>query len=203
LKFWLGVCGWRYRRLGYQAIVNTFGSVSLGASGGTTKTTRRILGDNLTNFGIGMISCAMTEPLSQYRLIGDLLHQIDQLLRLNLKPHSLEICRALIQAYSRFCVGVGDVNRLAPRGMMAEKCLAKGPQSRKTRGAVVLEVVCKHADKFWKQRPALRGNKTFTAEEIAPGVNEELKSLGQTSLRPKTIADKISKVISGGLRRTG
>ena len=145
----------------------------------------------------------MTKPLSQYRLIGDLLHQIDQLLRQNLKPHSLEICRALIKAYWRFCVGVGDVNRLADRGMIAEKCLAKGPQSRKTRGAVVLEIVCKHADKFWSQRAALRGNKTITAEEIAPEVNEELKSLGQRPLRPKTIADTISKGISGGLLRTG
>jgi hypothetical protein len=146
---------------------------------------------------------AMTEPLSQYRLIGDLLHQIDQLLRLNLQPHALEIYRALIKAYWRFRVGVSDVNRLADRGMISERCLAKGPETRKTRGTVVLEIVCKHADRFWSRRAALRGNKTITAEEIALEVNEELKSLGQRPLRPKTIADTISKGISGGILRTG
>jgi hypothetical protein len=146
---------------------------------------------------------AMTAPLSQYRLIGDLLHQIDQLLRLNLQPHSLEICRALINAYWRFRVGVSDVNPLTDRGMISERCLAKGPETRKSRGTLVLEIVCKHADKFWSRRAALRGNKTITAEEIAPQVYEELKSLGQRPLRPKTIADTISKGISGGLLRTG
>jgi hypothetical protein len=146
---------------------------------------------------------AMTTPLSQYRLIGGLLHQIDQLLRLNLQPHSLEICRALINAYWRFRVGVSDVNRLTDRGMISERCLAKGPETRKSRGILVVEIVCKHADKFWSRRAALRGNKTITAEEIAPQVNEELKSLGQRPLRPKTIADTISKGISGGLLRTG
>jgi hypothetical protein len=47
---------------------------------------------------------AMTEPLSRYRLIGDLLHTIDQLLRQNLNAESLNICRRLMKAYWKFQV---------------------------------------------------------------------------------------------------
>jgi hypothetical protein len=145
----------------------------------------------------------MTEPLSRYRLIGHLLHEIDQLLRQNLKPQSLEICWRLMNAHWSFTIAIGKVNRWASQGMVAEKCLAKGPESRKTRGTVVLDVVCKHAEKFWGRKAALRGSKTITAEEIASDVNEELTRLGQKPVRPKTIADTISRGISGGLLRTG
>jgi hypothetical protein len=49
----------------------------------------------------------------------------------------------------------------------------------------------------------MRGNKTITAEEIASELNEELRSLGQAAIRPKTIADYISRGISGGFLQTG
>jgi hypothetical protein len=145
---------------------------------------------------------AMTEPLSRYRLLGDLLHTIDQLLRQNLTAGALNTCWALMKAYWMACLA-SSVNSLATRGMMTQKCLAKGPQTRKTRGTVVLDVVCKHAESLWRRKAALRGSKTITGEEIASEVNEELTSLGQKPLRPKTIADTIAKGISGGLLRTG
>jgi hypothetical protein len=145
---------------------------------------------------------AMTQPLSRYRLLGDLLHMIDQLLRQNLKSEALNVCWGLMEGYCSACIA-GGVNSLATRGVMAERCLAKGSESRKLRGTVVLDVVCKHAEHFWHRKAALRGNKTITAEEIASEVNEELKCLGQKPLRPKTIADTIAKGISGGLLRTG
>ena len=111
---------------------------------------------------------AMTKPLSRYRLIGDLLHMIDQLLRQNLNAESLNICWRLMKAYWKFQVSIGAVNRWANRGMTSEKCLAKGPETRKARGTVVLEVVCKHAEKLWFRKEILRGNKTNTAEEMFP-----------------------------------
>jgi hypothetical protein len=145
---------------------------------------------------------ALTKPLSRYRLVGNLLHEIDQLLRLNLNAYALGVCWDLMNAYWGFRVS-GPVNQWATRGMRTEKCLAKGPKSRKMRGTVVLGVVCKYTEQFWRRKAALRGNKMITAEEIASEVNEELSSMGHRALRPKTIADTIAKGISGGLLWTG
>jgi hypothetical protein len=66
--------------------------------------------------------------------------------------------------------------------MTSEKCLAKGPETRKARGTVVLEVVCNHAEKLWFRKELLRGNQRNTPEEIVFDVNEELSSLGQRPL---------------------
>jgi hypothetical protein len=144
----------------------------------------------------------MTEPLSENRLRGDLLHAIDQLLRRDLKPDLLENIWSVMQAYGDARIA-GKVNRLASRGMLAEKSLAKGPKARNEQATIVLDLVCKHVESFWRRKAALRGNKTVTAEEIACEVNDELRSLGHRPLRPKTIADYISKGISGRLLRTG
>jgi hypothetical protein len=143
-----------------------------------------------------------TEPLSKPRLRGDLLHALDPLLRRNLPPDLPQEIINAMQTYARLCLA-GEVNRLALRGRETEKSLAAGPQERGRRSAETLVLICKHAEEYWRRKAAMRGNKTITAEDIAADVNTELRSLGRKVLRPKTIADYISKGISGQLLRTG
>jgi hypothetical protein len=97
----------------------------------------------------------------------------------------------------------GPLNHIANRGMKAQKALAKGPETRKRRGALVHQIVCKEAETFWRGRAALRGSRVITAEEITPAVNEQLRSMGHKPIRPKTVANTIAKAISGGFLRTG
>jgi hypothetical protein len=143
-----------------------------------------------------------TESLSKPRIRGDLLHALDQLLRRNLPPDVLQDIINAMTTFGRWCLN-GDVNRLALRGRETEKSLAAGPKERGRRSAETLVLICKHAEEYWRRKAAMRGNKTITAEEIAADVNTELRSLGRKVLRPKTIADYVSKGISGQLLRTG
>jgi hypothetical protein len=143
-----------------------------------------------------------TEPLSSPRLRGDLLNVLDQLLRRDLPPDLLQDIINVMQTYKRLCLA-GEVNRLALRGRETEKSLAAGPKERGRRSAETLVLICKHAEEYWRRKAAMRGNKTITAEEIAADVNTEIQSLGRKVLRPKTIADYISKGNSGQLLQPG
>jgi hypothetical protein len=145
---------------------------------------------------------ATTEPLSSPHIRGDLLHALDQILRRDLPPDLLQDIINAMTAYGRWCLN-GEVNRLALRGRETEKSLAAGPKERGRRSAETLVLICKYAEEYWRLKAAMRGNKTITAEEIAADVNTELQSLGRKILRPKTIADYISKGISGQLLQTG
>jgi hypothetical protein len=146
--------------------------------------------------------CSMTEHLSQNRLKGQLLLLLDRQLRRSLSDDVLQDTAQMMRLYNAVCIS-GRINKLATQALRAEKSLAKGPERRKARGAVVLEVVCKHAESLWCRKAALRGDRTNTAEQIAAAVNAELTQMGEKAVRPKTIANKIAIAIGGGLLRTG
>jgi hypothetical protein len=145
---------------------------------------------------------AVTEPLSEPRIQGDLLNEIDQFLRTNPSDGEIRQTVALMVMFSHFKI-YGRINRLAVDGSARAQALAQGGKARARMGAEKLKLVCKHAEKCWQTKANLRGNRACTAETIEPAVNDELRALGEKPLRPKRIADLISKGISGRLLHIG
>jgi hypothetical protein len=145
---------------------------------------------------------ATTGPLSKARIQGDVLHFIDQILRHNLSEQVLRPVLRLAIAFGQLRIS-GRINRLAIDGAARERALLQGGRARAKSGTKKLELVCKHAEICWRERAAMRGNRTGTAELIAPALNKEIQAIGEKPLRLKTIADLISKGISGRLLQIG
>jgi hypothetical protein len=145
---------------------------------------------------------ATTDPLSDARIQGDTLDGLDQVLRRGLGEDVLGLILQLMTAFGQFRVS-GRINKLAVRGAKHERNLSQGGKARARSGAKKLALVCDHAEKFWREKAAMRGNKTGSAEFIASRLNEEIRAIGEKPLRPKRIADLISKGISGGLLHIG
>jgi hypothetical protein len=145
---------------------------------------------------------AVTEPLTRARIQGDVLDFIDQIQRQNFTNSTLWLVLQFADAWGQLQIA-GELNNLAIDGAARKKALLKGGKARAKAGAKKLELVCKHTDDFWREKPAMRGNRGGTADWISVAVNEELRAAGERTLSTKRIADLITRGIGEKLLHIG
>jgi hypothetical protein len=131
------------------------------------------------------------EPLTEDRIVADLLHTTNRLLSTFSEDHLREIFHAM-KAYHLYCT-VGEINELALAGKVSVDRLRKGPIVRKARSQDDRILILSVARDFWQKSPRLRGQPVNTAKKIAEAVNiaRAAQRPGCKRLSQKTIADQL------------
>jgi hypothetical protein len=131
------------------------------------------------------------EPLTEDRIVADLLHTTNRLLSTFSEDHLREIFHAM-KAYHLYCT-VGEVNELALEGKDSVDRLRKGPRARKARSQNDRLLILGVARDFWQKNPRLKGQPINTTKKIAEAVNiaRAAQRPGCNRLSDKTIADHL------------
>jgi hypothetical protein len=143
-----------------------------------------------------------TEIMSVHRQRADYLDALTKLVDLGLDEHRLDVVARALKAARN--VAIAELaNPLFIEIDTARKGLAEGRKARKAATPTKMEIVCRHAERLWRRKAALRGDQINTAAEIAEHVNADFKAHGFPPVRPKRIAEYIGEAIRGELLKIG
>jgi hypothetical protein len=149
----------------------------------------------------------LTEPLSEARIVADLLwHLLLLLQQPKIDEHLWHIGQVLTH-YARFRIS-GPINNLATQGLAASRGRMSGPKARQSASVQRRNIIWMRAQELWASKRHLNGDAFNTALHIAEDVNNELSArhlLGKHNRRlsSKTIADHIRICCRGQILRTG
>lgn len=150
---------------------------------------------------------ALTEPLSEKRLLGEALWDLDQLLRRKGIDEHLWHIAQLVSSMGTLRIA-GATNAMAAAGMAARNGRLLGPEARRAKAALRHEVIRDLAAKLWAVAPKYKGDASNTAATIAYDVNSELAKrnllpAGKDGMSVKTVADHLRTIIGDKHIRTG
>jgi hypothetical protein len=150
---------------------------------------------------------ALTEPLSEKRLLGEALWDLDQLLkRKGIDEHLWHIAQ-LVSSMGTLRIA-GATNAMAAAGMAARNGRLLGPKARREKAAIRHEVIKDLAARLWAVAPKYEGDASNTAATIVYDVNSELAKrgllpAGKDGMSVKTIADHLRTIIGDKRIPTG
>lgn len=142
-----------------------------------------------------------TEPLSEARIVADLLWYLLLLLQQpKIDGHLWHVGQVLTH-YARFRIS-GPINNLATQGLAASRGRMSGPKARQSASVQRRSVIWLRAQELWACKRHLNGDAHNTALHIVEDVNTELSArhlLGKHNrpLSTKTISDHIRACCRG------
>lgn len=138
-----------------------------------------------------------TEPLTRIRFAAQLLHGINFLLARCPRELHDDLFRTM-RLYHLYSLA-GDVNGLAVEAIEARMARESGPATKRKTADATRGLILRIAKEFWAKNPRYINQIIKTAELIAAGVNRTRKRTYPNTkpLAPKTIADHLSKALTG------
>lgn len=139
-----------------------------------------------------------TEAICRERAAAELIRAISGVLRLGLDTKALLSVLGLMDTYHRFGLQAGGTLDAAILGHRTRAAQKRGPATKRERTAKLTEIVRRHAEAFWEDYPACRGNAAATAPSIFKLVNAALADEGMRTIAERTVLNYISRIGQSG-----